>query len=407
MKKSFKTIVAGVLALVMALSVGMTGILGTWEGVSLEAKDAAYTGLEANDENWTEYDSLIYFRDSSPYSIMSDEVKGIKDAFNDHFKEVMGGDYYPLFRSRQIGFEGNHNDIDRSWLSCVDMYYPQYSKQAYELWVAAVNHYEETGEYAFDDLVHFYRDLWVLENWALLTETALTHPSTPSFYSGFIKDVRNASLNVDWANSAYESERYIANYVFNDFGREDWRGDPKPWFDEEMIWAFDNHIIKGSNSQLVPNKTCTDAEILTMLWRTVKPVNTNWDNPFENVKENDWYFFPAKWAAEEGLISGGHFDVNKPCTRAMVVTYLWKLAGSPDVAYNGDFSDVADGTDLAKAVAWAIQQGITNGTGNRKFSPDDTCTRAQIVVFLFRTYADKFYRDFDFDGDIKYWDHAL
>lgn len=387
MKKSFKTIVAGVLALVMALSIGMTGILSTWEGVSLEAKDAVYSGLEANDENWTEDDSLIYFRDSSPYSILSEEFVGFQLKFNDHFKELMGGDYYPLFHSRRSGLERERRDIRSNWLHSVDVLYPQYSKQAYELWVTAVNHYVETGEYDFDDLVHFYRDLWVLEKGteAWLTPDIEEHGS--SGYNGLYNMLSGQYVPSDWNGvSAEEWDKLIFDdVVFGD------------WYWEGLAWAINANIIVGTAPKTFsPDKTCTDAEILTMLWRTVHPMNKNWVNPFDNVDEYDWYFFPAKWAAEEGLISGGHFDTNKPCTRAMVVTYLWKLAGSPDVAYNGDFSDVAAGTDLAKAVAWAIQQGITNGTGNGKFSPDDTCTRAQIVTFLFRTYASEAYKDFKF-----------
>ena len=81
-----------------------------------------------------------------------------------------------------------------------------------------------------------------------------------------------------------------------------------------------------------------------------------------------------------------NFSAEANCTRAMVVTYLWKLAGSPKTG-TSNFSDVSANADYAQAVAWAVEQGITSGTGNGQFSPASTCTRGQIVTFLYRAFA--------------------
>ena len=106
-------------------------------------------------------------------------------------------------------------------------------------------------------------------------------------------------------------------------------------------------------------------------------------NPFSDVKAEDYFYKAALWAREKGLVSGGKFDPDTPCTRASTVTYLWKLAGSP-AAQGGGFSDVPASASYAKAVAWAVEKGITNGTSPTTFSPGDTCTRGQIVTFLHR-----------------------
>lgn len=82
----------------------------------------------------------------------------------------------------------------------------------------------------------------------------------------------------------------------------------------------------------------------------------------------------------------GDFDLDQPCTRATVMTYLWKQAGSPD-APAANFTDVPSGADYAQAVAWAVSREITGGTGNGKFSPEQACTRGQIMTFLYRAFA--------------------
>ena len=116
----------------------------------------------------------------------------------------------------------------------------------------------------------------------------------------------------------------------------------------------------------------------------VKEVETS---PFSDVPTSAYYYEAVKWAQEKGITGGignGLFGPNQPCTRAQIVTFLWRAAGSPEPKSMSSFSDVSADSYYAKAVAWAVENGITTGTGDGKFSPDATCTRAQSVTFLFR-----------------------
>ena len=116
----------------------------------------------------------------------------------------------------------------------------------------------------------------------------------------------------------------------------------------------------------------------------VKEIETS---PFSDVSTSAYYYEAVKWAQEKGITGGignGLFGPNQPCTRAQIVTFLWRAAGSPEPKAMSSFSDVSADSYYAKAVAWAVENGITTGTGDGKFSPDATCTRAQSVTFLFR-----------------------
>lgn len=119
----------------------------------------------------------------------------------------------------------------------------------------------------------------------------------------------------------------------------------------------------------------------------VKEVETS---PFGDVSTSAYYYEAVKWAQEKGITSGignGLFGPNQPCTRAQIVTFLWRAAGSPVVNYAMNMSDVPEGSYYAEAVRWALSEGITTGTTENTFSPDSECTRAQAVAFLFRYAA--------------------
>ena len=119
----------------------------------------------------------------------------------------------------------------------------------------------------------------------------------------------------------------------------------------------------------------------------VKEVETS---PFGDVSTSAYYYEAVKWAQEKGITGGignGLFGPNQPCTRAQIVTFLWRAAGSPVVNYAMNMSDVPEGSYYAEAVRWALSEGITTGTTGNTFSPDSECTRAQAVAFLFRYAA--------------------
>ncbi|MFQ9825424.1 MAG: S-layer homology domain-containing protein [Oscillospiraceae bacterium] len=119
----------------------------------------------------------------------------------------------------------------------------------------------------------------------------------------------------------------------------------------------------------------------------VKEVETS---PFGDVSTSAYYYEAVKWAQKKGITGGignGLFGPNQPCTRAQIVTFLWRAAGSPVVNYAMNMSDVPEGSYYAEAVRWALSEGITTGTTGNTFSPDSECTRAQAVAFLFRYAA--------------------
>lgn len=157
------------------------------------------------------------------------------------------------------------------------------------------------------------------------------------------------------------------------------------YYENAVKWAVKYGITNGTSAtSFTPEKTCSNAEILTMLYRVFDWMIVSEDNPFSDVKPSDYYYEAARWAAEYGIVSGTTFDPDKPCTRAMTMTYIWKAMDSPDVDNPASFTDVPGGADYAKAVAWAVEEGVTNGTSSTTFSPNDTCTRGQIATFLYR-----------------------
>jgi len=148
-------------------------------------------------------------------------------------------------------------------------------------------------------------------------------------------------------------------------------------FKDAISWAVEQNITKGTSATTFgPTNVCTHNHILTFLWRANGSPASEGASDFEKA---------IAWAKSKGLAET--IDGSAACTRAQTMVYLWKLAGSPKTSVNGTFTDVAADADYAQAVAWAVAQGVTNGTGATTFSPDATCTRGQIVTFLYRNLA--------------------
>lgn len=157
------------------------------------------------------------------------------------------------------------------------------------------------------------------------------------------------------------------------------------WYADAVTWAVGKGITTGTgNAQFSPQKRCTKAEILTFLWRYEYCPEPETANPFTDVTPDNYYYKAALWAYEKGLVAGTVFEATIPCTRSMTVMYLWKLSGSPFASITGTISDVPVTADYAQAVAWALEKGITHGIRETTFGPDYTCTRAEIVTFLRR-----------------------
>ena len=161
------------------------------------------------------------------------------------------------------------------------------------------------------------------------------------------------------------------------------------YFAAAVKWAVDKNITTGTTATTFsPSETCTRAQILTFLWRAVGSPSVDAANPFTDVSASDYYYGAALWASQKGMVTGSKFAADTPCTRASTVTYMWQNAGSPKTAVSGKFGDVSATADCAQAVAWAIENGVTSGTSDTTFSPTDICDRGQIVTFLNRALAD-------------------
>lgn len=164
------------------------------------------------------------------------------------------------------------------------------------------------------------------------------------------------------------------------------------YFYEPVLWAVENGVTSGTSAtKFSPYEGCTRGQVVTFLWRAAGcPEPESSYNPFSDVPSNAYYHDAVLWAAEEGITTGTsrtRFEPNATVTRAQTVTFLWRWAGSPEPGSAGSFRDVPYRAYYADAVAWAVEYGITNGTAPGLFSPAQTCTRAQIVTFLYRDLA--------------------
>ena len=158
------------------------------------------------------------------------------------------------------------------------------------------------------------------------------------------------------------------------------------WYAGAVAWAVEQGITSGTgNGKFSPDGSCTRAQMVTFLWRVNGSPGIGTANPFSDVSSDAYYYDAVLWAVEQGITGGtgdGKFSPDAPCTRAQMATFLWRANGSPEVTGTTPFSDVSAGTYYYNAVLWAYERKITNGTGGRKFSPDATCTRAQMVQML-------------------------
>lgn len=161
------------------------------------------------------------------------------------------------------------------------------------------------------------------------------------------------------------------------------------YFYDAVLWAVDKDITSGTSATIFDaNKNCTRAEMVTFLWRAAgKPEPTNRMNPFTDVKEDSYYYKAVLWAVENGITKGTSdttFSPNDTCTRGQTATFLYRYAGSPAVSGRNYFNDVNETDYYYDAVVWAASEGITTGTSATTFSPADFSTRGQIVTFLYR-----------------------
>ena len=164
------------------------------------------------------------------------------------------------------------------------------------------------------------------------------------------------------------------------------------YYEEAVDWAVEKGITTGTgNNYFTPDGICTRAQAVTFLWRVAgSPTPKTEAMVFEDVLDGSYYYEAALWAVENGITVGTSATTFSPeltCSRAHIVTFLWRAANSPSVKMDNPFTDVAADAYYIDAVLWAVKHKITVGTTLSTFSPDEGCTRAQIVTFLYRAHS--------------------
>lgn len=220
---------------------------------------------------------------------------------------------------------------------------------------------------------------------------SLAEIGAESFYnSNSIQDIYYAGTAYGWGgvaigknNGNILGDNVTMHYVpFRDTNAGDYYYDP-------MVWAVDGSITNGTSATTFsPNATCTQCQILTFLYRAAGSPSVSGGSAYTNsaVTPDQYYYKAMVWAYQQGVVTNAGLNPNAPCTRADVVTYLWRLNSKP-AGGTASFTDVPSSASYAQAVSWAVKSGITNGTSATTFSPSATCTRGQIVTFLYRNFV--------------------
>ncbi len=182
-----------------------------------------------------------------------------------------------------------------------------------------------------------------------------------------------------------ESIPSLSDNPFTDVNESDWYYAP-------VMWARANNVTGGTSATTFgPNDGCTRAQVVTFLWAANgKPEPASMDNPFTDVPNDAWYLKPVLWAVEQGITGGvaeGKFGPDQTCTRAQIATFLYAAKGKPAVSGKSPFDDVADTDWFANPVIWAKENEVTGGISATEFGPNQVCTRAQVVTFLYKVYG--------------------
>ena len=198
----------------------------------------------------------------------------------------------------------------------------------------------------------------------------------------FDSGAKLASYDYDTGNGTIASFKLVSDNIFADVSTEDYYHLP-------VLWAISRGVTSGmSENTFGPTSQCTRAQIVTFLWAAAdKPEPASTENPFTDISADDYYYKAVLWAIENGITSGvaaDRFGPDQVCTRAQAVTFLWAAVEKPMIRSGISFSDVVDSDYYYDAVQWAIKYGITAGVGGNRFGPSQNCTRAQIVTFMYK-----------------------
>ena len=246
------------------------------------------------------------------------------------------------------------------------------------------------GERAFSGCKKL-TSIWFDGNAPSIADTAFTDVTADAYCSAdnatWTEDVcRDYGGNITW-NWCLNGENgeIVPKPFFTDVGRN-------AYYYNAVVWAYyhEPQIVAGTGGRTFkPDASCTRAQAITLLWNALgKPKPTTTENPFTDVKAGEYYYKAVLWARENGITGGTSettFGPDDNCTRAQVITFLWNAAGKPEpTTTENPFTDVKAGKYYYKAVLWAWENGITVGTSETTFSPKAVCTRAQVVTFLYR-----------------------
>ncbi len=194
-----------------------------------------------------------------------------------------------------------------------------------------------------------------------------------------------SGYNIGYSTGNYTFKLNTEN-PFSDVPADSFYYDP-------VLWAVEQGITSGTTgTTFSPNDACMRAHVVTFLWRAAgSPAPESAVNPFTDVKTSDFFYKPVLWAVENGITTGTSATTFSPtgvCNRAQVVTFLHRAFESPAAATSLPFTDVPAGAWYEAPIAWAVENGITNGLTATEFGPTSPCNRAQVVTFLYRAYND-------------------
>lgn len=157
------------------------------------------------------------------------------------------------------------------------------------------------------------------------------------------------------------------------------------YYVDAVQWGVQNNIVAGTgDNKFSPDQTCTKAQIIAFIWRAYGCPEPNLDNTFIDLDGSEYYYKAAIWGVSKGIgVGDKEFNGDDPCSRNSAMLYLWKGAGEPTPTTKATFIDIQN-TNNMDGISWAVEKGITSGTSSTTFSPNNICTRAQIISFLYR-----------------------
>ena len=242
----------------------------------------------------------------------------------------------------------------------------------------------EITTYEYND-----KDLCVASTWNPSEYSAEHYHSVPNTVKYEYDE--NGNLTKKTYDSIYETYTYAA--IPKEASKSEFKDvAPETYYSAPVIWAAENEITNGIDTEgnFGPDSNCTRGQLVTFLWRAAgSPEPKTTESPFTDVQDTSIYYYKAVlWAVENGVTKGVNTDgtlfaPDATCTRAQIVTMIYRAAGEPKVTAENPFTDV-EKNDYYDAILWAVKNGVTTGISKTEFAPNTTCTRGQGVTFLYR-----------------------